>query len=105
MAANKLVASNPKSTKQQLLMEAFPELDHVGVRKDKSGFISPTGHWLRGNPSLISESRVKLKKVLSIPEGELNFMRHSPHSGDYSFLKKTWALVSLANWLENHGYN
>ena len=35
---------------KKFLWDAFPEVKSIGVRDDKAGFISPVGHWLRGNP-------------------------------------------------------
>ncbi len=103
-AARNLVIENPGRSKQELLSASFPELDHIGVRKDKAGFVSPMGHWLRGNPKLIADSQSKLADSINIQYSQLKFMFNAPVSGDFLLLKKTWAMVALANWLGNHGY-
>ena len=85
---------------KQILWELFPEVEEIGVRKDKTGFISPVGHWLRSNPKLVQESISYLSSSGYFDKNELAQFVQAPASGDYRKIMQLWSLVVLARWIE-----
>lgn len=99
-AARELMTrSKYRKLDKKLLWEAFPELIDLNVRTDKFGFISPVGHWLRGNPELIAESIDYLCKNFSSDRKYLETLEKGVSQGDFKRIQKTWAVVVLARWL------
>jgi len=91
--------SKYKRLEKVLLKETFPELASLGVRPDKAGFVSPVGHWLRGNQNLVSKSLNCLVENNILDKGEVEYWLTTPELGDFSLLKKLWALTILGVWL------
>jgi asparagine synthase (glutamine-hydrolysing) len=89
-----------KKLGKQVLWAAFPEAQQLGVRKDKAGFISPIGHWLRNNPELISKSLDNLVSAGLIDSQLKENMLRIPDTRDFDALKKLWSLVVLGSWVE-----
>lgn len=85
---------------KKILWELFPEVELIGVRKDKTGFISPVGHWLRCNPELVQESIRYLSATGYFNRSELERFVKAPESGDYRKIMQLWSLVILSKWLE-----
>ena len=83
---------------KKLLRAAFPELKELGVREDKAGFISPLGHWLRGNPELIRSTVEFLEKRLGWSKLELSKLAHSPETGNFRNLTQLWNLIVFVRW-------
>ena len=87
--------------RKPLLRSAFPELSQTATLDSKQGFISPVGHWLRGNilevetavRSLPALTAIEEKPVLDLVER----WRTKPWTGD---LRRMWALWALAVWLD-----
>jgi asparagine synthase (glutamine-hydrolysing) len=99
-AARELMTrSKYRNLNKKLLWEAFPELIDLNVRTDKFGFISPVGHWLRGNPDLVAESIDYLCKNFSSDRIYLEKLGEGVRQGDFRRIQKTWAVVVLARWL------
>jgi asparagine synthase (glutamine-hydrolysing) len=85
---------------KKILWELFPEVEQMGVRKDKTGFISPVGHWLRSNPKLVQESIRFLIASGYFDGSELNRYIQAPASGNYRKIMQLWSLVILSRWME-----
>jgi len=85
---------------KRILRSAYPELTSLGVRNDKTGFISPVGHWLRMNPKLVLESLERLQQTKQFQTIDIKKNTEIPYQGDFSKLKKLWSLVVLSNWLK-----
>jgi asparagine synthase (glutamine-hydrolysing) len=99
-AKNYMKNSRYKNLEKKPLWTAYPELEALGVRKDKAGFTSPVGHWLRGNPDLIRTSLNYLKSDGRFSHSYLNEYSDAPSRGDYRELMQLWTLVVLATWLQ-----
>ncbi len=84
---------------KQLLWEVFPEMGALGVRKNKSGFISPVGHWLRENPALVDQKIETLAKFLPLSKSHLQQIKTYPHSGNFRKIMQAWSLIVLSYWL------
>ena len=84
-----------------LLRSAFPEISTVAVLESKQGFISPLGHWLRGNIEEVETMTLGLPQAVGIEAKPVKDLvarwRTTPHEGD---IRRMWALWSLAVWME-----
>jgi asparagine synthase (glutamine-hydrolysing) len=89
-----------KKLSKEILWKTYPELSELGVRKDKAGFTSPVGHWLRGNPDLVKESLDYLSRDTRFKRRGLDFYREAPQRGQYRELMQLWTLVVLSTWLQ-----
>jgi len=85
---------------KQILKEAFPELDDLGVRPDKAGFISPLGHWLRSNPELVERTLQYLENELKWSPGELSKYYNAPQRGNFRELVQLWNLIVFTKWCQ-----
>ena len=90
--------SHYKILDKKLLREAFPELRELGVREDKAGFISPLGHWLRGNPQLIQSTVEYLVKALKWDSKALTKLATAPQRGNFRELVQVWNLIVFVRW-------
>ena len=88
-----------------ILKQEYPELVNLGVRKDKAGFTSPVGHWLRSNPGLVKSSLQKCHEVQILSQSKSDSINEFPYSGDYRKLMQAWTLVVLGRFLEINGIN
>jgi asparagine synthetase B (glutamine-hydrolysing) len=99
VAARKLMHdSKYRILEKKLLREAFPELKGLGVRDDKAGFISPLGHWLRGNTVLVEQTLHFLESELNWNSHELSKFRTSPQRGNFRELVQLWNLIVFVRW-------
>lgn len=94
--------SEYKVSKMNLLLREFPELSEFEFPKKKLGFVSPIGHWLRSNPTLIGKSMNYLKQKHGYSNSVLNYLEQAPHRGDFQEITKLWTLLVLAQWKMNH---
>jgi hypothetical protein len=92
--------SGYKTLGKKLLRNAFPELKELGVRDDKAGFISPLGHWLRGNPDLVHQTLHFLESELNWNSQELSKYLSSPNRGNFRELVQLWNLIILVRWCQ-----
>lgn len=99
--ALKLNAKNKfRFSNKAILRDCFPEVEDLGVRKDKAGFISPVGHWLRNNPELIENSlRTLREEGLLRTSADLKIPSRLG-SGDFKRLMQLWSLVVYGVWLD-----
>jgi asparagine synthase (glutamine-hydrolysing) len=95
-----MVQNRYKKLSKEILWKTYPELSELGVRKDKAGFTSPVGHWLRGNPNLVKESLDYLSRDTRFNKRGLDFYREAPQRGQYRELMQLWTLVVLSTWLQ-----
>jgi asparagine synthase (glutamine-hydrolysing) len=91
--------SNFNLVNKELLFKAFPNLFKIPINKNKMGFISPFGFWLRSNPELIKNSTQNLNSYFDIDQNEVEILTRSPKLGDYNGFKLLWSLIVLERWL------
>lgn len=84
---------------KKMLVEQFPEVQVLGYNREKYGFISPVGHWLRSNQSFVSDCMKILEKELSFEKKELIELQKSPNTGDFHGITRLWNLLVLSAWL------
>lgn len=87
-------------SKLKLFRVEFPELFKLPVLTKKAGFISPIGHWLRGNPEYVSEQIKFLSDFCGFRKPFLQELLRSPSSGNFENLKKLWSLLVLSVWMQ-----
>lgn len=85
---------------KEVLRHTFPELSNLGVRDDKAGFISPIGHWLRGNPAIVQSALKKLTEALPFDANYLLKLSKSPNEGNYRRIMQLWSLIVLSYWIQ-----
>lgn len=95
-----MVQNRYRKLSKEILWKTYPELNELGVRRDKAGFTSPVGHWLRGNPNLVKESLDHLSRDDRFDKHGLDYYREAPTRGQYRELMQLWTLVVLSTWLQ-----
>lgn len=95
-----MVQNRYRKLSKEILWKTYPELNELGVRRDKAGFTSPVGHWLRGNPNLVKESLDHLSRDDRFDKHGLDYYREAPQRGQYRELMQLWTLVVLSTWLQ-----
>jgi asparagine synthase (glutamine-hydrolysing) len=84
--------------KKKILREAFPELEHLNLQKQKVGFISPLGHWMRCNKELVSRNLQLLRDRGILQSETFNNPNSILESGDFRKLKQLWTMLVLGQW-------
>ena len=85
---------------KKLLWDTYPELERLGVRKDKEGFVSPVGHWLRHNQKLVEESLKFLSTQKNFQPSTVLSYQTAPFEKDFRKIKQLWHLVVWAKWIQ-----
>jgi asparagine synthase (glutamine-hydrolysing) len=91
-----------KDLNKKILFETFPKLNTLPILTNKSGFISPLGHWLRSNPDLVNESVSDLSKLHIFNKKELLELSKSPLNGEYRKFKLLWSLIVFSKWARKY---
>jgi asparagine synthase (glutamine-hydrolysing) len=100
IAANERKNIITNSVTKKLLWDSYPELEKLGVRKDKEGFISPVGHWLRHNQKLVEDSLKFLSAQKHFRPNTLLSYQTAPFGKDFRKIKQLWHLVVWAKWIQ-----
>lgn len=87
---------------KNILWETYPELETLGIRKDKEGFISPVGHWLRSNQNLVDDSLKFLRAQRIFIPSFLDTYKNAAFEKDFRRIKQLWHLVVWAKWTQIH---
>lgn len=95
----KLKESGYKTLNKSILRHSIDGLDSIPTQRNKAGFISPLGYWLRGNSELIIDSLEFLKRFTLFDENRLNTLSLSVKKNKHEDFKSLWSLIILANWL------
>jgi asparagine synthase (glutamine-hydrolysing) len=95
---SEMLNSNFRVLNKQLLVNRFPQLKDLPLNKEKMGFISPLGHWLRNNKDLVFESTQYLHNHFDFNFTEIEKLSKSPNLGLYQDFSLLWALIVLARW-------
>jgi hypothetical protein len=101
-AAKIMQDSGYKQLNKSFLWKDYPELKVLGVRKDKAGFISPLGHWLRGNRKIIENSFEILSQDRRFSIPELIRLKDAPWNRNYREISQLWTLIVLAYWMQEN---
>jgi asparagine synthase (glutamine-hydrolysing) len=96
---NEMAKHKFKKIEKKILWEAFPEMQSLGVRPDKTGFISPVGHWLRGNQKLASDSVDHLHLMGHFNIEHMKKLLSAPADGNYRKIMQLWSLIVLSRWI------
>jgi asparagine synthase (glutamine-hydrolysing) len=98
--ANRIMSQTNFSTlDKRLLKEHFPELKSLPIKKEKVGFTSPIGHWMREEPVFISDSIAYLQGQEGWNPSALEPFSNAQFNGDYRTNMQLWTLVVYSNWL------
>jgi len=96
---NEMAKHKFKKIEKKILWEAFPEMQSLGVRPVKTGFISPVGHWLRGNQKLASDSVDHLHLMGPFNIEHMKKLLSAPADGNYRKIMQLWSLIVLSRWI------
>lgn len=99
IANNEIRRKRHAISNKKLLREAFPEVEVLGVREDKAGFISPVGHWLRTNPNIVKTGLEAVNDSGLFNSYEITSRNTDQFSGDFTRIRQLWSLVVLGYWL------
>lgn len=100
-ATRREMSSRKRGTfKRELLRKNFEELMNFEFPREKAGFISPIGHWLRSNPKLISDTVNFLIDRQGFAKTPLLKLSSSPWEGQFSNLVKLWTLIVYSEWIQ-----
>jgi asparagine synthase (glutamine-hydrolysing) len=97
-AKKEMSKQNFKFTDKSILRDKFPNLDSLGIRDDKAGFISPVGHWLRNNPNVVKKGLDTLKDSGYFRPDELTKRSRDQFTGDFDRIRQLWSLIILGYW-------
>jgi asparagine synthase (glutamine-hydrolysing) len=98
--ANRIMSQTNYSTlDKEILKTQFPELDSLPIKREKVGFTSPIGHWMRQEPEFIRESIVYLQDQIGWNSSALEAFSSAQFRGDYRTNMQLWTLVVYSNWL------
>ncbi len=83
---------------KKILIDQYPELKFLPTNRSKLGFMSPLGHWLRGNNGLVLDSLKYLESNFNFNQNELLRLSKSAIRKNYSEFRFVWNLIVLARW-------
>jgi asparagine synthase (glutamine-hydrolysing) len=83
---------------KNLFYEEFPDLKKLPILKEKTGFISPLGHWLRSNKVWVAESIDQLNGLNMFNSKELNQLREAPYRNDWESIRLLWSMIVFSQW-------
>jgi asparagine synthase (glutamine-hydrolysing) len=99
-AADRIMhGTNYKLLDKKTLKNEFQELKLLKVKKQKDGFISPLGHWMRENPEFIRESLEYLGNLPNWNRSAISNFQNSQFSGDYKTNMQLWTLTVYSTWI------
>jgi asparagine synthetase B (glutamine-hydrolysing) len=81
------------------LKNEFPELKLLKVKREKDGFTSPVGHWMRENPEFIRDSLKYLGNLPNWNRSTLSRFHDSQFNGDYKTNMQLWTLIVYSTWM------
>ena len=100
LANQKMKESDFKILDKGMLRREFPEVEKLGVMKEKMGFISPVGHWLRRNPKLIEDSFEILDATQEFQMARVKKLTNEALSGNFRKISQVWNLIIYAQWIK-----
>lgn len=97
LLARRTTSEVRKDLGKKSLIEAFPEVLQF-VDKEKRGFVSPIGHWLRTNVKEVEATIEYLNGNSKFADLILDIKPTDVFSGDFLKLRKIWNLLVLSKW-------
>ena len=100
LANQRMKESGFNKLDKEILRNEFPEVEHLGVMKEKVGFISPVGHWMRKNPELLDSSLAILRYTQEFEMNRLKSLADEALSGNFRKISQIWNLIIYAQWIK-----
>lgn len=85
---------------KNIFFDEFPNLQKLPLVKDKIGFVSPLGHWLRSNKKWVDDSLFFLMDLNVFQKESLLDLIDSQYENSWENTRFLWGLVVLANWFK-----
>jgi asparagine synthase (glutamine-hydrolysing) len=102
-AFSKMKQTNYKVSDKYFLKQSIDEFETLPLLKNKKGFISPLGHWIRSNPDMVLDSLEHLKHLPFFDKQSLDKLKKSIYKNDYRDFKLVWSLVVFSYWIKYAG--
>jgi asparagine synthase (glutamine-hydrolysing) len=83
---------------KQVILEEFPDLKILPLLKEKVGFVSPLGHWLRSNKKWVTDSLDYLNELNMFDPKELYQLSEAPYQNNWESTRLLWSLVVFSHW-------
>ena len=99
-ANDAMMNSEFRELNKKILRDEFPEIKDFPVKKEKVGFTSPVGHWMREDARFVNDSLDILCELKEFNAKYLNTFKDSQFRGDYRTNMQLWTLVVYANWIK-----
>ena len=103
-ANNYMNSKNFTKLNKTLFFDEFPELKKLPLVKEKIGFISPLGHWLRSNEKWVDDSLKFLCELESFNSQQLLRLQGAQYKNDWQNTRLLWSLVVFSNWYRESFY-
>lgn len=100
LAKSLMKETNFRKLQKQNLIRFFPDLQFLPTKKEKVGFTSPIGHWMRTNTEFVSDSLVYLKTVKGLNKSGIDSFINAQFKGNYRINLQLWTLVVYSNWIK-----
>jgi asparagine synthetase B (glutamine-hydrolysing) len=84
---------------KEILRNEFPELKNLPIKREKVGFTSPVGHWMREDPNFVNSSIDYLLELPQFNHKYLSHFKNAQYKGDFRINMQLWTLVVFANWI------
>jgi asparagine synthase (glutamine-hydrolysing) len=97
---SKMKESDFQVLNKSTLMKNIKGIQDLPLIKQKTGFTSPLGFWLRSNPQLVDRSLEIIRSYIFIDDYGLNTLKKSAVNKDSHNFKTLWGLIILAEWFE-----
>lgn len=81
-----------------LFFDEFPDLKKLPLVKEKIGFTSPLGHWLRLNEKWVEDSLNFLCELDLFDSKQLLQLQGAQYKNDWQNTRLLWGLVVFSNW-------
>jgi asparagine synthase (glutamine-hydrolysing) len=94
--------SNFRILNKKILFNNIKGVEYIPTLKNKSGFTSPLGFWLRSNPILINETLDFMKLHLPINNSTIKILKDSAKNGVSKDFKTLWSIIILSRWLKKN---
>ena len=97
-AINYMNSTNFSKLNKMLFFDEFPDLKKLPLVKEKIGFVSPLGYWLRSNEKWVEDSLKFLCELDTFNSQELLQLQGAQYRTDWQNIRLLWSLVVFSNW-------
>jgi len=86
---------------KKVMVDEFPDLKNLPLLKEKIGFVSPVGHWLRSNKKWVTDSLDHLNGLDMFDSKHLYQLSEAPYKNQWDSTRLLWSLVVFSHWFKS----